>query len=85
MGNPIKEKIDTSKLNYLRDKIRQIKNDNWFQRKSEEAEKYSQEKNHREFYAALNAFYGRRLRISHEIISAEGELLSSAEDTKKSG
>ena len=43
----LKEKKDTRKMNYyLRDKIRQIKND-WFQRKAEEAEKYSQEKNHR--------------------------------------
>ena len=36
-----KEKKDTTKLHYLRDKIRKIKND-WFQRKAEEAEKYSQ-------------------------------------------
>ena len=78
----LKEKKDTRKLHYLRDKIRQIKND-WFQRKTEGAEKYSQEKNHRDFYAALNAVYGPRLRISHQIRSIEGELLSSAEDTKK--
>ena len=59
------EKKKRKKLHYLRDKIRQIKND-WFQRKAEEAEKYSQEKNHRKFYAALNAVYGRqRPRISH--------------------
>ena len=78
----LKEKKDTSKLHYLRDKIRQIKND-WFQRKAEEAEKYSQEKKHREFYAALNAVYGPRPRISHQIRSVGGELLSSTEDTKK--
>ena len=59
MRNLTKEKKDTTRLRYLRDKIRQIKND-WFQRKAEEAEKYSQEENHREFYAALNAVYDRR-------------------------
>ena len=78
----LKEKKDTRKIHYLRDKIRQIKND-WFQRKAEEAEKYSQEKNHREFYAALDAVYGPRPRISYQIRSIEGELLSSTEDTKK--
>ena len=61
----LKEKKDTRKMHYLRDKIRQIKND-CFQRKAEEAEKYSQEKNHREFYAALNAVHGPRPRISHQ-------------------
>jgi len=69
-------------LNYLREKIRLIKSD-WFQRKAGQAEKYSQEKNHREFYAALNAVYGPRPRITHQIRSIEEELLSSIEETKK--
>ena len=38
----------------LRKHIRALKN-SWFQQRAIEAEKYSQEKNHREFYVTLNA------------------------------
>ena len=79
---PVLQITSPAPLDYLRDKIRQIEND-WFQRKAEEAEKYSQEKNHHEFFAALNAVYGPRARISHQIRSIERNLLSSTEDTKK--
>ena len=54
-----------------------------FRGKLKKQKKYSQEKNHREFYAALNAVYGPRPRISHQIRSIEGGLLSSTEDTNK--
>ena len=57
---------------------------NGFRGKLKKQKKYSQEKNHREFYAALNAVYGRpRPRISHQIRSIEGGFLSSTEDTNK--
>ena len=38
--------------NALRERIRTMKN-MWFQKKAEQGEQYSQEKNHREFYATL--------------------------------
>lgn len=39
--------------NSLRERIRKLKND-WFQKKAEKAERFSQEKNQRELYATLN-------------------------------
>ena len=48
--------------NALRERIRAMKNI-WFQKKAEQAEQYSQEKNHRELYATLNEVYGPKLKI----------------------
>ena len=50
--------------------------------KAEEAEQYSQEKNHREFYAALNAVYGPRSRSSHPVKCKDGELLTAPDKIK---
>ena len=47
--------------NALRERIRAMKN-MWFQKKAEQAEQYSQEKNHREFYATLNEVYGPKIK-----------------------
>lgn len=60
----------------LRKRIRELKN-NWFQQKAEEAERYSQEKNHKDFYATLNAVYGPRSKVSHPVRSKDGELLTA--------
>ena len=50
-----KQKIGDKKG--LREEIRKLKN-MWFQQKADEAERYAQEKNHRELCATLNAVYG---------------------------
>ena len=44
-----------------------------------EAEKFSQEKNHRKFYTTLNAVYSPRSRNSHPVRSKNGELLTGSE------
>ena len=65
----------------LREEIRKLKN-KWFQQKADEAERYAQEKNHRELYATLNAVYGPKPRNVHPVKSKSGELLSAPEDIK---
>ena len=55
---------------------------NWFRHRAEEAERYSQEKNHRDFYATLNAVYGPRSRTSHPVKSKDGELLTAPDMIK---
>ena len=67
--------------NTLRKRIREVKN-NWLQQKAEGAERYSQEKNHKDFYATLNAVYGSRSKISHPVRSKDGQLLTTPEDAK---
>ena len=47
--------------NALRERIRTMKNI-WFQKKAEQTEQYSQEKNHHEFYATLNKVYGPKIK-----------------------
>ena len=65
----------------LRKHIRALKN-SWFQQRAMEAEKYSQEKNHPEFYATLNAVYCPRSRNSHPMRSKNGYLLTGSEAIK---
>ena len=65
----------------LRRRIRELKN-NWFQHRAEEAEWYSHEKNHRDFYATLNAVYGPRSRTSRPVNSKDGELLTAPDTIK---
>ena len=65
----------------LRKHIQAFKN-SWFQQRAMEAEKYSQEKNHREFYVTLNAAYGPRSRNYHPVRSKNGELLTGSEAIK---
>ena len=65
----------------LRRRIRELKN-SWFRHRAEEAERYSQEKNHRDFYATLNAVYGPRSRTSHPVKSKDGELLTAPDMIK---
>ena len=48
----------------------------------EEAEWYSHEKNHRDFYATLNAVYSPRSRTSHPVKSKDGELLTAPDMIK---
>ena len=36
-----------------------------FRKKAEQAEQYSEEKNHREFYATLNEVYGPKIKKIH--------------------
>ena len=62
--------------------IRKLEN-GWFQQKACLAEQYAREKNHREFYAILNAIYGPQPRNLHPVRPKSGALLSSAEDIKK--
>ena len=66
----------------LKKEIRKLKNGG-FQQKACLAEQYAREKNHREFYAILNAIYGPKPRNIHPVRSKSGALLSSAEDIKK--
>ena len=66
----------------LRRRIRELKN-NWCRHRAEEAEWYSQEKNHRDFYATLNAVYGPRSRTSHPMKSKDGELLTAPDMIKE--
>ena len=66
----------------LKKEIRKLKN-GWFQQKACLVEQYAREKNHREFYATLNAIYGPKPRNLHPVRSKCGALLSSAEDIKK--
>ena len=54
----------------------------WFQKKAEQAEQYSQEKNHSEFYATLNEVYGPKIKNSHPVRSKGGVLLSTSEEIK---
>ena len=65
----------------LRRRIRELKN-SWLQHRAEEAERYSQEKNHRDFYGTLNAVYGPRSRTSHPVKSRNGELLTAPDMIK---
>ena len=65
----------------LRRRIRELKN-SWFRHRAEEAERYSQEKNHRDFYANLNAVYGPRSRTSHPVKSKDGVLLTAPDMIK---
>ena len=67
--------------NALRERIRAMKN-MWFQKKAEQAEQYSQEKNHREFYATLNEVYGPKIKHSHPVRSKGGVLLTTSEEIK---
>ena len=62
----------------LRRRIRELKN-NWFRNRAEEAERYSLEKNYRDFYATLNAVYGPRSRTSHLVKSKDSELLTTTD------
>ena len=55
---------------------------NWFRHRAEEAERYSQEKNHRDFNATLNAVYSPRSRTSHPVNSKDGELLTAPDIIK---
>ena len=55
---------------------------NWFRHRAEEAERYSQEKNHRDFNATLNAVYSPRSRTSHPVNSKDGELLTAPDMVK---
>ena len=50
----------------LKREIRKFKN-GWFQQKACLAEQYAREKNHREFYAILNAIYGPKPRNLHPV------------------
>ena len=77
----LKEKRKTGDIKGLREEIRKMKN-TWFQQKAEEAERYAQEKNNREFYATLNAVYGPKSKNVHPVKSKQGELLSAPEDIK---
>ena len=63
--------------NTLRERIRAMKN-MWFQKKAEQAEQYSHEKNHREFYATLNEVYGPKIKSSYAVRSKGGVLLTTA-------
>lgn len=65
----------------LRRRIIELKNI-WFRHRAEEAGRYSKEKNHREFYATLNALYGPRPRSSHPVKSKDGELLRALDKIK---
>ena len=67
--------------NALRERIRKVKNI-WFQQKANDTERYSQEKNHREFYATLNAVYGPKTKSSHPVRTKNGELLTSPDKIK---
>ena len=65
----------------LRRRIRELKN-NWFRHRAEEAERYFQEKNQRDFNATLNAVYSPRSRTSHPVKSKDGELLTAPDMIK---
>ena len=67
--------------NALRERIRAMRN-MWFQKKAEQAEQYSQEKNHREFYATLNEVYGPKIKNSHPLRAKGGVLLTTSEEIK---
>ena len=67
--------------NALRERIRAMRN-MWFQKKAEQAEQYSQEKNHREYYATLNEVYGPKIKNSHPVRSKGGVLLTTSEEIK---
>ena len=57
----------------------------WFQKKAEQAEQYSQEKNHREFYATLNEVYGPKIKNSHPVRSKGGAYLQHQRKSKIDG
>ena len=80
--NLLKDKKLSGDRQALRNEIRKLKNE-WFQQKAEDAERYSNEKNHREFYATLNAVYGPKSKNLHAVRAKDGVLLSSTEDIKK--
>ena len=78
----LKDKVLCGDKSELKKDIRKLKN-GWFQQKACLAEQCAREKNHREFYAILNAIYGPKPRNLHPVRSKSGALLSSAEDIKK--
>ena len=65
----------------LRRLIRGPKNE-WFRRRAEKAERYSQAKNHREFYSTLNVVYGPGSRSIHPLKSKDGKLLTAPDEIK---
>lgn len=65
----------------FRECIRTHKND-WFQHKAEEAERYSQEKNHRSFYVTLNVVYSPKTKSLYPVRTKNGELLTSRDKIK---
>ena len=79
----IQELLKDKRLNRneMRDRIRLLKNQ-WFQERANEAERYAQSKNHREFYAAVNKIYGPRSKTTHPVRSKSGVLLTSSPDIK---
>ena len=50
---------------------------------AEQAEQYSQEKNHREFYATLNEVYGPKIKSSHPVRSKGGVQLTTSDEIKE--
>ena len=67
--------------NAVRNHIRELKDD-WFIERAIKAEKFSQNKNFREFYAVLNQVYGPRSKNIYPIKSKENTLLTSSADIK---
>ena len=84
--NEIQRFLKDKKLSWdkeaLREEIRKLKI-KWFQQKADEAERYTREKNHREFYAMLNTVYGSKSKSIHPVRTKSGDLLSSPDDIKE--
>ena len=65
----------------LREEMRKL-NDEWFQRKAEDAEEYAQEKNLGKFYETLNAEYGPEYNNLHPVRAECGEPISFLKTSK---
>ena len=78
----LKDKKLNANKSALKVEIRKLKN-NWFQQKSEEAEKFAKENNLREFDTTINAIYGPRPRNLKAVRNKKGVLLSSQDDNSE--
>ena len=78
----VKDKKLSGDRTALREEIRKLKN-RWFQQKADEADRFANENNPREFNATINAVYGPKPRNHHSVRAKNDDLLSSPEDIKK--
>ncbi|KXJ30103.1 hypothetical protein AC249_AIPGENE13052 [Exaiptasia diaphana] len=80
----IMQLLDNRKLNRneLRECIRLLKNRLQYQEQAEKAERYSQAKNQKDFYATVKKIYGPKSKSSYPVSSKDGALLTSSEEIK---
>ena len=76
--NEIKSLLQNKSLNKseIQKRVRTLKND-WFIQKANEAERFHNEKNRREFYNTMREMYGPTSKRSHPIRKKDGQLVTT--------